>query len=395
MSMNISVNQANMFFGVSRMGQRANVNGSGWMYPQNGRSAQQTACDARRMLARDRLGQDADDPYAVSSGGVTERGFSYTESIRNAREKARETSLCLKKLHYDFKSISTQILRSKTSFNARQVAGKARREVIRLKRQRQSGEYDEEELKSAIVHAQAMERVAKKKMQHLLEEEMAKVTGGPCAGELEEREQPEDESAEEALKSTEEPVSAGDDVLSEPRDAMTEAMREQMQAYQDMMREQMEMLQEQAGFSVEDMMSELMSEMADSMKELLEESGLSELTESLFTAEVEMDPADLKLMKLKHRSEELRDIAKADAEYLKAVFDRLEKAKDSAMKGIGGSNGDSASFGGIPAGGSVLSLSGGSSAAPSGSMPGIDIVSAPDASSAVSAEVSGGFDVSV
>lgn len=65
---------------------------------------------------------------------------------------------------------------------ARLAAAQARREILRLKSQKQSGKYDNEELEAAIEHAKAMERVAKKKARHLEEEEMAKCTGGPCAG---------------------------------------------------------------------------------------------------------------------------------------------------------------------------------------------------------------------
>lgn len=44
-----------------------------------------------------------------------------------------------------------------------------------------------------------------------------------------------------------------------------------------------------------------------------------------------MDPADLKMMKIKHRNKEMKDIVKADAEYLKAVFNHLEKMKDNVV----------------------------------------------------------------
>ena len=59
----------------------------------------------------------------------------------------------------------------------------------------------------------------------------------------------------------------------------------------------------------------------------------------------DIDPADLKMMKIKHRNKEMKEIVKADAEYLKAVFGRLEKMKDNPV---------------IPSGGGV-SLSAGSS----------------------------------
>ena len=111
---------------------------------------------------------------AGDPSGKTGNTQSYGESIRAQRQKAKDTSLSLKKLKYQFKSLSTKILRSKTSLAARQAAGQARREILRLKSQKQSGKYDNEELEAAIEHAKAMERVAKKKARHLEEEEMAK-----------------------------------------------------------------------------------------------------------------------------------------------------------------------------------------------------------------------------
>ena len=45
---------------------------------------------------------------------------------------------------------------------------------MRLKRQKQNSDSDSEEIDAAIAHAQAMERVAKKKAKHLEEEEMVK-----------------------------------------------------------------------------------------------------------------------------------------------------------------------------------------------------------------------------
>ena len=161
---------------------------------------------------------------------------------------------------------------------------------------------------------------------------------------------------------------------------MAEAVWEQMQAYQDMMQTQMAEFQ--------DMMEEmqwLMEEMSDSMSEMLEESGLSELGEDMLeTVEVEMDPADFKMMKIKHRSKELKEIAEADAEYLKALFQRMEQAKNSSAQGFGNSGGSSA----VPSGG-VMVVSGGGSP-----MSGLDIVSAPSDPVAAPA-ASGGLDISV
>ena len=136
---------------------------------------------------------------AGDPSGKTGNTQSYGESLRAQRQKAKDTTLSLKKLKYQFKSLSTKILRSKTSLAARQAAGQARREILRLKSQKQSGKYDNEEL--------------------------------------------------------------------------------------------------------------------------------DELSDSVLSVEKDMDPVDLKMMKIKHRNKEMKDIVRADAKYLKAVFDHLEKTR--------------------------------------------------------------------
>lgn len=385
---NISTIPGNIF----HFGNRTTQNTSAYNGLQNQSdkkaATREKVSSVKRMLSEDgQTGQGT-----AYSGKAAESSFSYAESLRTARTKAKNTALKLKKLRYDYKSISTQILRSKTSVSARQVASKARREVIRLKRQRLNGQYNDEELKSAIVHAQAMVRVAKKKARHLQEEEMAKVTGGPCAAELEEREEQENQLAEEATEEWE--AMASDGAIDDSGDSLQEsavaAMQEQMQIYREMtqlrMAERQDIMEEQ-----QDMMIELMDEMSDSMEEMLRNSGLDDLAESMMeTVEVEMDPADYKMMKIKHRSEEMKAIAEADAEYLKALFDRLEKAKSASYHAPSGSGGSSSSAG-FSSGGSSFSVGGGSAAS---AMPVQGAGGAPAAMPSA-AEVAGGFDMSV
>ena len=55
----------------------------------------------------------------------------------------------------------------------------------------------------------------------------------------------------------------------------------------------------------------------------------------------QMDPKDLEMLKRKHRADELRDIMKADMEYLKALFDKLAKEKEEGASGIGDGSDDS------------------------------------------------------
>lgn len=298
--------------------------------------------DIRRSLSTS-WEESSGAPSQISSSNLMFSSTqSYGESLRTQRQQAKNTSLSLKKLKYQFKNLSTKILRSKTSLAAKQVAGQARREVLRLKSKKQSGDYDSEEIQAAIDHAKAMERVARKKARHLEEEEMAKCTGGLCAGSrIDEEEkfpgedtktagenQKELDNAEESM----DPVQ-NEYVLTDPDLAMLQ-MYANCGTALDSLNEVLSSLDE---FS-----DEILDQFSESMKDLFSEMGMDELSDSMMSVQKDMDPADLKMMKIKHRNKEMKDIVKADAEYLKAVFDRLEKMKSNGV--IPMSNG-SLSFG--------------------------------------------------
>ena len=302
----------------------------------NTTASKNSVSDMKRMLARDsRSAQTQANSWGQNS--IVTSTLNYSESLRNQRQQTKNTTLALKKLKYQFKNISSKILRSKTSQAAKQAAGQAQREVLRLKRQKQSGNYDEDEIEAAINHAKAMERVAKKKAKHLEEEEMAKAAGGIWQG--------------EKVCSDEEPREVKD------TEAETDAEEEEKMAeegYEDEAYEeeydypQLDEFLLQTGdlmAAMSDFTSETMQELSDSMRDIMEEMGMDELSDTMLSVKKDIDPADLKMMKIKHRNKEMKEIVKADAEYLKAVFDRLEKMKDNPV---------------VPSG-SSLSLSGDSS----------------------------------
>lgn len=298
--------------------------------------------DIRRSLSTS-WEESAGAPSQISgSNSMFSSTQSYGESLRAQRQQAKNTSLSLKKLKYQFKNLSTKILRSKTSLAAKQVAGQARREVLRLKSKKQSGDYDSEEIQAAIDHAKAMERVARKKARHLEEEEMAKCTGGSCAGSrIDEEEKLPGEDTKTAGENQKEPENAQESMDSVQNEyVMTNPDLTMLQMYAncgtalDSLNEVLSSLSE---FS-----DEIWDQFSESMKDLFSEMGMDELSDSLMSVQRDMDPADLKMMKIKHRNKEMKDIVKADAEYLKAVFDRLEKMKSNGV--IPMSNG-SLSFG--------------------------------------------------
>lgn len=291
--------------------------------------------DIRRMLARDDRNGQMQAANSWSQDSIVTSSLSYSESLRNQRQQTKNTTLALKKLKYQFKNISSKILRSKTSQAAKQAAGQARREVLRLKRQKQNSDSDSEEIEAAIAHAQAMERVAKKKAKHLEEEEMVKAAGGIWQGDRiceEETKDVQDAEAENAQN--EEEMSAEDSADEVSGDFSAYEYAADSYDISDYIDLGMDEFYAQAGdfmSEMSDFTSEMMKEMSDSLRDLMEEMGLDVESDTVVSVNREMDPADLKMMKIKHRNKEMKDIVKADAEYLKAVFDHLEKMKDNVV----------------------------------------------------------------
>ena len=294
--------------------------------------------DIRRMLARDDRNGQMQSANSWSQDSIVTSSLSYSESLRNQRQQTKNTTLALKKLKYQFKNISSKILRSKTSQAAKQAAGQARREVLRLKRQKQSGNYDDDEIQAAIDHAKAMERVAKKKAKHLEEEELAKAAGGIWQGEkvCTDEEERTSETDQNTDPETEE------EVVREASDAQSDM---DLEEYDDPQLDQFLLQTSDLMSEMSDFTSEMMQKLSDSMRDMMDELGMDELSDTVLSVKKDIDPADLKMMKIKHRNKEMKEIVKADAEYLKAVFDRLEKMKDNPA---------------VPSG-SSLSLSGDSS----------------------------------
>ena len=297
-------------------------------------AAKSSVTDIRRMLSRDsQSAQTQANSWGQDS--IVTSTLSYSESLRNQRQQTKNTTLALKKLKYQFKSISSKILRSKTSQAAKQAAGQARREIMRLKRQKQNSDSDSEEIDAAIAHAQAMERVAKKKAKHLEEEEMVKAAGGICQGDRICEEETKDVSDAEAEKvQNDEEMSAEDSADEMSGDFSAYDYAGDSYDISDYVDLGMDEFYAQAGdfmSEMSDFTSEMMQEMSDSLRDLMEEMGLDGVSDTVVSVNREMDPADLKMMKIKHRNKEMKDIVKADAEYLKAVFNHLEKMKDNVV----------------------------------------------------------------
>lgn len=136
----------------------------------------------------------------------------------------------LKRLNYNFKQISSQILLTKTSGGANRIKIKARQKAAMLqgKLTNNSSEYDSRELRMALNHALKMERIAKKRAKHLKQEEQAKRNGSDLIDEI------IDEEELLALENSE------DTDASELANLTREEMEELMEELNRLMEESME-----------------------------------------------------------------------------------------------------------------------------------------------------------
>ena len=243
---------------------------------------------------------------------IYNRSGSAVGTMSTSRNSGKSGKL-KKRLPYRYKEISALILRAKTSGNAGQAVIKARAQAASLRKKLRTGEYDDKELEDAIIHADKMVKIAKKRQKHLKEEENAQ-RRCDLQDELE-QEEDFDEDVQAALENSLEQ----EDSLAVDEEEMRAYMRE----LQKQMHEQMKELQKQ-----------MQEEMQDMMEEFEKEDGLDELSQELGQIDkVVSKPKDLEELKRKHRQEELRDIIRADMEYLKAFFGRLEKEKQEASSG--------------------------------------------------------------
>lgn len=269
--------------------------------------------DIKRMLNCADQNSNGADFFSSKSQSILDSSKSYSDSLRNQRQQAKDTSLSLKKLKYQHKSISSKILRAKTSAAAKQAVSSAKREVIKLKRQRLDPDCDKEELEAAISHAKDMERVAQKKARHLELEELAKATGCVLG-----------ESDTEDTSSLEPDRGNSDENIDEVMDIEDEA------SSGDSLLEPID-IEETDSDMVEELTSEVMEDLSEGMKEMLEEMGFGEISEDLEVYSGNMSDDDIRKMEIRHRNSEMKDIVKADADYLKTVFEHFQESIDVSV----------------------------------------------------------------
>ena len=246
-----------------------------------------------------------------------------TSKTSKSKKSSKSSQKKYKKLQYNFKRLSNQIMRTKTSTNAKQLVTKAKFQIADLRMKLLSGDYNYEDIHNALIHAEKIARVAKKRMKNLEEEEYIEKTGrkqDPNAEEL--REKQEEQNKQEEIIDT------------------TGMSQEEMEQLAQELQEEMKRIEEK--------LEEVMEKAEQLMEEYVQGS------------KYQMDPKDLEQLKKKHRAEELRDIMKADMEYLKALFNKLAREKESAGSNSSGTsdNSSSDSSGGLNISGVSLEIGG-------------------------------------
>lgn len=223
-----------------------------------------------------------------ADGAVIRTASPYGSKSSNTRRTRTTTNKKkkYKKLNYNYREVSGRILRAKTSVSARQVVAHARTMVAVLRRRYGCGEYNDRDLDIAIIHAEKMVRIAKKKLKNLKSEELAQRTS-------------------EAEKVTEELEAENQTETDETQPKSGEMDREELR--------------------------KMIRRMEQELQELMAEDGMDELTQECFGGGGRMSEEELKQVKKKHRCDEMRRIVEADMKYLKAMFQRMtEEQQETA-----------------------------------------------------------------
>lgn len=249
-------------------------------------------------------------------------GKAFLEETRRRQEEKRTSTAGKKDPDYNHKKFSRKMKDAKNAQSMQSVLADIRATIADLKAKQATGEYDEDAIAEAILHAELMEAAAMKRTENLEQEEMAerKVK----REELEELLEGEEKSDEQApaVAASEDPAALREEQeIEEQLDAEMKAMQEEMQRIQQEMAEQME------------------AEMEEMMAEMSEEDPLQALDDMAKVLGASVTEEDVEEMKKKHRAAEDMATARADMEYLKFRFNRLQRERDALKSGAAGPGG--------------------------------------------------------
>lgn len=119
--------------------------------------------------------------YRAAPGGVSifgaNRGMQTASVFVRSGQKSTGTK---KRLNYNYREVSSQLLRAKKVQGAANALTRARQKLSSLLRSAASGDYDSRELANATAHARKMVECARLKLNHLKEEAAAQRLPKTC-----------------------------------------------------------------------------------------------------------------------------------------------------------------------------------------------------------------------
>ena len=269
---------------------------------------------------------DPSAPVFARSRIYANYGKAFVEQSRQQQEARKASNTGKKDPEYNHKRFARKMKNAKNAQSMQSVLADIRATIADLKAKQATGEYDEEEIAAAILHAELMEAAAMKRIDNLETEEMAerKVK----REELEELTEDDGEEQEgiPTVPEEEAAVAQAEQETAEQLDAEMRAMQEEMQRVQ------------------EEMMAQMQEELEEMMAEMSEEDPLQALDDmAKVLGASAANEEDLDEMKKKHRAAEDMAVARADMEFLKMKFDRLQRQRDALKSGAAGfGNGASA-----------------------------------------------------
>lgn len=123
-----------------------------------------------------------EETKVAASGGISTESIEYMErlleSMKESRRNASQKKSTKKALNYNYRKVSTAIMRAKSVSQAGNALTSAKATLSNLRRKSGSSQYNSNELGIAINHARKMVRTARKKLQNMKVEERQRKQDG-------------------------------------------------------------------------------------------------------------------------------------------------------------------------------------------------------------------------
>lgn len=258
--------------------------------------------------------------FSISSRNSDVRRYEIRDldgkTVGTFRVRKKSRNVKKKNLGYDYRELSDKIMKASTPYSAGQAAASARIKIASLSKKLYTGDYDDQEIKNAIVHAKRMERAAKKRLKNMQEEEIKQ----QIQKKIEREEKNREKLAEKPKKKK---------VKKEGRELSESEIRSLIRQIQESLRTM------KSG-----------SEKAEEPKDL-PPSKRPPHGQSKKGGESTGSKIELERKRKKHRLEEIQDVMRADMEYLRNKLTKMERERISCSSGVNGSGNGISAEGGV------------------------------------------------